>query len=48
MILNNLTPFLDRIFANLKKQNIDVSNFELDHIAYQASSNDDYDNLKYY
>jgi predicted metalloenzyme YecM len=46
MILDNTTEFLDRIFAKLKKYGIDVSNYELDHIGYQASSDEDYDKVK--
>lgn len=45
-ILENLEPFLDNVFKELRKAGIDVSDYELDHIAYQASSNDDYDSLR--
>lgn len=46
MILNNLSSFLDKLLEEINKVGIDVSNYELDHIAYQASSNEDYDGLR--
>ncbi len=46
MLLDNYQNFLDKIFEALGKLGVNVSGFELDHIAYQASSNEDYDKLK--
>ena len=42
----NFNQFLDRIFENLKKDNIDISNYELDHICYRVSTIEKYDILK--
>lgn len=43
-ILNKKTinEFLDKIFVNLSLVNIDVSNYELYHICYRVSSNENY------
>lgn len=46
MIIDNYKEFLDKLFQKLSELGIDVSGFELDHISYQASSNEDYDKLK--
>lgn len=46
MILNNYQIFLENLLHNINEKRIDVSNFELDHIGYQTSSNEDYDKLK--
>jgi len=46
MILLKYTNFLDRIFKKIQQYGIDVSNFELDHIAYTTSSKEEYDKLK--
>ena len=46
MILENLSSFLDKLFAKLAEKGIDVSEYEMDHIGYQCSSSDDYDKLK--
>lgn len=43
---NNLNSFLNSIFTNLKSDNIDVSNYELDHICYRVSTNEKYELLK--
>ncbi|OHD82117.1 MAG: hypothetical protein A2355_07935, partial [Spirochaetes bacterium RIFOXYB1_FULL_32_8] len=40
------SKFLDKLFTDIQIKQINVSNFELDHIGYQCSSNEDYDNLK--
>ena len=40
---NQYIDFLNFIFTKLEEIGIDVSNFELDHLAYQASSDQDYD-----
>lgn len=46
MILDNISSFLDTIFQKINEKGIDVSDYELDHIGYQASSNEDYDKTK--
>ncbi len=38
-----LNNFLDNFFELLKAKGIDVSNYSMDHVAYQASSSEDYD-----
>jgi len=37
--------FLDKLFEKLNSLNVDVSGLKLDHIAYYASSKQDYDQL---
>jgi predicted metalloenzyme YecM len=37
-----LNQFLDNLFADLKKENIDVSNFFLDHVCFRTESEADY------
>ena len=46
MVLDKIDSFLDTIFLELGKRNIDVSYLLLDHFGYQASTNEDYDSLK--
>ncbi|OGJ22498.1 MAG: hypothetical protein A2804_03000 [Candidatus Pacebacteria bacterium RIFCSPHIGHO2_01_FULL_46_10] len=46
MILANYQVFLDHFFNKLEELGIDVANLELDHIAYQTQSDDDYDQIK--
>jgi len=46
MIIDNYKEFLDTLLNNINKYKIDVSDFDLDHIGYQCSSDNDYDNLK--
>jgi len=46
MILDNYNQFLDKIMQKIGELGIDVSKLNLDHIGYQAESNEDYDNLK--
>jgi predicted metalloenzyme YecM len=46
MVLDNYKSFILTILNGIKKYNIDVSNLDMDHIGYQASSDADYDNLK--
>jgi len=46
MILDGLSDFLNKVHKHLDEKGIDVSKFELDHFAYQASSDSDYDILK--
>lgn len=38
--------FLDSFFEQIKKVSLDVSGLLLDHVAHQASSSDDYDQIK--
>lgn len=38
--------FLDHVFADIEKMGIDVSHFDLDHIAYTASTKDEYETLR--
>lgn len=45
MIIDNYQTFLDQIIAKITEQGIDLSGLEMDHIGYQASSDEDYDNL---
>ncbi|MBU0975308.1 MAG: VOC family protein [Patescibacteria group bacterium] len=45
MILKGYNQFLRDIFGKLENLKIDVRSYELDHIAYQASSDEDYDTL---
>lgn len=45
MVLDNYENFIKRILDKLDKLGIDVSNLNMDHIGYQASSNEDYDKL---
>lgn len=42
----NFTSFLDKFFEKLSKTGVDISEFELDHLGYQCSSDEDYDKLK--
>lgn len=46
MILEGYNEFLDKLFLKLEEIGIDVSEYEMDHMAYQASSDEDYDRLK--
>lgn len=45
-ILKNPQPFLDNLFQDLKELNIDVENFELDHICYRVETQEKYNELK--
>lgn len=44
--LDNFQPFLDKLMQNIADAGIDISALFMDHIAYQASNDDDYDQLK--
>lgn len=46
MILDNYTPFINNVLQKLNTFGVDVTNLDMDHVGYQASSNTDYDNLK--
>ena len=45
-IFNSVESFLEKIFLNLGKDKIDVSDFELDHICYRVETLQEYDKLK--
>lgn len=45
-ILGNAAPFLQRVFALLEKDGIDISSYELDHICYRVETSDRYEELK--
>lgn len=45
MLLDNYIQFLDNVFKKLNELGIDVSGLNLDHIAYQASDEEDYQKL---
>ena len=42
--INGLTKFLDTFLDKIKEIGIDVSNYNMDHVAYRASSAEDYEN----
>ncbi len=46
MVLDNYTTFIEGILKKINEFGIDVSDLNMDHIGYQASSNEDYDNLR--
>jgi len=46
MIIDKYKQFLDKLFATLNENNIEVSEYVLDHIAYYVSSSEEYDQLK--
>lgn len=46
MIYSNYKPFLDRIFEGLTEVGIDVTDLNIDHIAYQTASSEEYEKLK--
>ena len=46
MIKLDQTTFLNSFFQKLNEVGIDISQYEMDHLGYQASSNEDYDQLK--
>lgn len=46
MIIDNYQQFLDSLIQKVEALGIDISSYELDHFGYQASSDEDYDNLK--
>lgn len=43
MITDNLQTFIDTKLNQLNALKLDISNMELDHFGYQASSKDDYE-----
>lgn len=44
-LVEEIIPFLDRFFKRLKIFKIDIDTMQLDHIAYQASTPDEYNIL---
>ncbi|WKZ30679.1 MAG: VOC family protein [Candidatus Dojkabacteria bacterium] len=46
MIYSGYQSFLDKVFSGLRDMGIDVSDMEIDHIAYQTASSLEYDELK--
>jgi predicted metalloenzyme YecM len=44
--MSNYGQFLNTLFEEAEKLNLDLSNLELDHIAYQVTSSEDYDEIK--
>ncbi|NTU47018.1 VOC family protein [Candidatus Roizmanbacteria bacterium] len=46
MILDNYDDFIKTILHKLKNHGIDVEKLNMDHIGYQASSDEDYNTLK--
>lgn len=45
-LLGDPSPFLAKLFAQLDKDGIDVSNYVLDHICYRVGSNVRYEEIK--
>ena len=45
-MLANINEFLDKFFDSFKKLGVNCDGFEIDHVAYQASSSEDYESLK--
>ncbi len=46
MILKDYKKFIDRLFAQLEEKGIDTSELKIDHLGYQASSTEDYNEKK--
>jgi predicted metalloenzyme YecM len=46
MVLDNYTNFIENILKKLDELGVEVSDLDMDHIGYQASSNKDYDKLR--
>lgn len=44
--MHDQTPFLDSFFEQITKAKLDITNLSLDHVAYQAASSEEYDQLK--
>jgi uncharacterized protein len=45
-VLSDVVGFLDTFTAKVATTGIDISGFNLDHVAYQASTSEDYENRK--
>lgn len=48
MLLDQIDSFLNKFFESISETGIDIQNLYLDHIAYQASSSEDYNNQSQY
>ena len=46
MFLSNYKEFLNKFLQKINDLGIDVSKYDLDHLGYQASSNEEYDQIK--
>jgi len=46
-LLGDTTPFLEKIFAALEKDGVDVSWYELDHICYRTDTLEKYNELRH-
>lgn len=46
MILENFEQFMRGILQNIEALGVDVTSFQLDHVGYQASTDEDYDRLR--
>ncbi|MFA6518799.1 MAG: VOC family protein [Candidatus Shapirobacteria bacterium] len=46
MIFDNYQLFLDDLIEKVEGLGIDVAKYQLDHLGYQASSDEDYEKLK--
>jgi len=44
--MHDQSPFLDSFFEQITQSKLDVSDLILDHVAYQATSSEEYDQLK--
>lgn len=47
LMLNDLEPFLLRLFARLEVMRVDVSRFELDHVCYRVADMERYEALRH-
>lgn len=46
MLLDNYQEFIDLVLLHIEKSGVDISEAPMDHIAYQASTDEDYDTQK--
>lgn len=46
MIENQATPFLEKLFQNLDRYQIDIKNWEIDHLCYRTCSLENYSEMK--
>lgn len=47
MVIIDYSAFLDEFLEKIEELEIDISQYELDHLGYQCSSTKDYENKKY-
>lgn len=45
--LNEIEPFLDRLFSELARAGVDVSSYPMDHVCYRVAEMDRYEELKH-